>query len=90
LIAQGNAEIVYSNSQSPTPTPTTPTPTPTPNPGSTLSFSGCANYAYPSMFGTESVQSVLSNGVKTTGGHQLAWGDCTKRSAVKVGDVIYY
>lgn len=42
------------------------------------------------MFGTDKVEEVLSDGVRTLGGHRLAWGDCTKKSSVGVGDLIYY
>lgn len=53
-------------------------------------FKGCDNYAYPSMFGSVHITQFINNGVKTTSGHILIWGDCTQKSVFKVGDLIYY
>lgn len=57
---------------------------------STYIFKGCNNYAYPSMSGTARVKSVIPNGFKTSGGHTLIWGECTKKSTASIGDLIYY
>lgn len=60
------------------------------NSNSTYIFKGCDKYAYPSMSGTARIQSVISNGFKTAGGHTLIWGECTKKSSASIGDLIYY
>jgi hypothetical protein len=85
IVAQGKAEIIVQTSSNTTPISSTASSI-----ISTSSFRGCDNYAYPSMFGTETVISTLPDGVRTSGGHRLAWGDCTKKSTVRVGDQIYY
>lgn len=57
---------------------------------STYIFKGCNTYAYPSMSGTARIQGVVPNGFKTSGGHTLIWGECTKKSTANIGDLIYY
>jgi hypothetical protein len=57
---------------------------------STYIFKGCNNYAYPSMFGTARIEEILSNGFRTSGGHTLVWGECTKKSIANMGDLVYY
>ncbi len=42
------------------------------------------------MFGSVRITSFITNGVKTSSGQILVWGDCTRKQKVNVGDLIYY